>query len=193
MSAASETLSFVLAILVVPFVWWQGLGKSSPLGVCAAGRSRRSLRGSRRLAARRCPRARRRRFRLRRRRATGRSGAPPRVLAARSGKALVSATTFTLLKRYDPALFDKVAAELDRNAEKLAAQAHGTLTEKTTVTVGGSKVRAYRYTAGGFETRIGFVLVGKHEVQLLCRAPAGTPDPSGACSLLFSSFRLAAA
>jgi hypothetical protein len=114
------------------------------------------------------------------------------VLAARSGKALVSATTFTLLKRYDPALFDKVATELDRNAEKLAAQAHGTLTEKTTVTVGGRKVRAYRYTAGGFETRIGFVLAGKREVQLLCRAPAGTPDPGGACSLLFSSFRLRA-
>jgi predicted Zn-dependent protease len=114
-------------------------------------------------------------------------------LAAESGKALVSATTFTLLKRYRPALFAKAAAELDRSAAQLAAQAHGKLTEKSTITVSGLKVRAYRYTAGGFDTRIGFVLEGKREVQLLCRAPAGSVDPDGACDLLFGSFTLGAA
>jgi hypothetical protein len=114
-------------------------------------------------------------------------------VAATSGKALVSATTFTLLKRYRPALFAKAAVELDRNAAQLAAQAHGKLTEKSTITVSGLKVRAYRYTARGFDTRIGFVLDGKREVQLLCRAPAGSVDPDGACSLLFRSFTLGAA
>lgn len=119
--------------------------------------------------------------------ATHRSGA---VVEARNGNAVVSATTFTLLRRYEPSLFAKVVAELDRNAEKLAAQAHGTLTEKVTTTVAGRKIRAYRYTAGGYSTRIGFVLDGKREIQLLCRAPAGTPDPEGACALLFQSFSL---
>jgi hypothetical protein len=112
------------------------------------------------------------------------------VVEARKGKALVSATIFTLLKPYDPGLFEKVVGELDRNAEKLAAQAQGTLTEKQTITVAGRKIRAYRYTAGGYSTRIGFVLVGKRELQLLCRAPSGAGDPDGACALLFSSFRL---
>ena len=112
------------------------------------------------------------------------------LVAAQSGKALVSATTFTLLKAYDPALFAKVAAELDRNVVKLALHAHGRLTQKLTTTVAGRKVRAYRYTAGGFDTRLGFVLDGKREVQLLCRAPAGSADPDGACGLLFRSFTL---
>jgi hypothetical protein len=115
------------------------------------------------------------------------------LLAARSGNSAVSATNFTLLKPYDPRLFAKVAAELDRDAAKLAAQAHGKLTEKVTTTVAGRKVRAYRYTAGGFDTRLGFVLQGKREVQLLCRTPAGSVDPDGACSLLFRSFALGAA
>jgi hypothetical protein len=114
------------------------------------------------------------------------------LLAAQSGDAVVSATTFTLLKPYDPSLFAKVAAELDRNAAKIAAQAHATLTEKVTTTVAGRKVRAYRYTAGGFDTRLGFVLDGRREVQLLCRAPSGSADPDGACSLLFGSFTLRA-
>jgi hypothetical protein len=109
---------------------------------------------------------------------------------ARNGKALVSATTFTLVRPYEPSLFGKVVAELDRNAEKLAAQARGTLTQKVTTRVAGRRIRAYRYSAAGFSTRIGFVLAGKREVQLLCRAPSGTPDPDGACALLFRSFRL---
>jgi hypothetical protein len=112
------------------------------------------------------------------------------VVEARNGQAVVSATPFTLLKPYDPSLFAKVVAELDRNAEKLAAQARGTLEEKVTTTVAGRKIRAYRYTAKGFSTRIGFVLAGRREVQLLCRAPSATPDPGGACALLFHSFTL---
>ena len=114
-------------------------------------------------------------------------------MTAESGKALVSATAFTLLKRYDPGLFAKAAAELDRNVAKLAAQAHGAVTERKTVAVAGRKIRAYRYTAGGFDTRIGFVLEGKRELQLQCRAPAGSADPGGACGLSFRSFALRSA
>jgi hypothetical protein len=115
------------------------------------------------------------------------------LLEARRGTSVVSATTFTLLKPYVPALFPRVAAELDRNTAKLVAQAHAKLTEKITTTVAGRKVRAYRYTADGFDTRLGFVLQGKREVQLLCRATAGSADPDGACRLLFRSFTLGAA
>jgi len=107
---------------------------------------------------------------------------------ARKGSALVSATTFTLLKQYDPAHFDQVVVELDRAAAKLAAGAGGKVTEKATTTVDGRKIRAYRYSAAGYATRIGFVLQGKREVQLLCRARAGAGDPDGACGLLFDSF-----
>jgi len=114
-------------------------------------------------------------------------------IAAENGTALVSATTFTLLKRYDPGRFPEAAVELDRNVAKLAAQANGRVTGKQTVTVAGRKVRADSYTAKGFDTRLGFVLSGKREVQLLCRAPNGSADPDGACGLLFRSFRLGAA
>lgn len=108
---------------------------------------------------------------------------------------LVSATAFVLLKPYSPKLFARAAQELDGVAAKLAAQAHSTIAESQTVTVGGERVRAYRLTVkpasgASFDERIGFVLHGKREVQLLCRAPVGANDPDGACALLYSTFRL---
>lgn len=109
-----------------------------------------------------------------------------RSLVARSGDRRLSVTVFTLLKSYDPARFAQAARELDGIAAKLAAQAGGKVTERTTTTVGGRKVRAYRYVANGKPTRIGFVLVDKREYQLLCTGDTGTP-----CDLLFSSFSLA--
>jgi hypothetical protein len=112
-----------------------------------------------------------------------------------AGSALVSATTFTLLKPYTPALFPRAAKELDRIAAKLAAQSQSKLTESTTVTVDGRQIRAYRLTvhpASGtaFDERIGFVLRGKREYQLLCHAPVGAGDPDGACALLYSTFTI---
>jgi hypothetical protein len=109
------------------------------------------------------------------------------------GSTLVSATAFTLQKAYTPELFDRAAKELDRVAAELAAQAHGQLTESATVTVDGKRSRVYRLTvhpaAGStYEERVGFVLEGRHEFQLLCRAPAGSGDPDGACRLLYSTF-----
>jgi hypothetical protein len=110
------------------------------------------------------------------------------------GRTMVSATAFTLLKPYSPKLFDQAAKELDRIAAKLAVQSKSKLSESTTVMVDGKKIRAYRLTvhpASGpsFDERIGFVLLGKREYQLLCRAPVGSGDPSGACALLYATFR----
>ena len=113
-----------------------------------------------------------------------------------AGSAVVSATVLTLLKPYSPKLFARAAKELDQVAAKLAQQSRSKLAESTTVTVAGEQVRAYRLTVhpasgASFDERIGFVLRGKREYQLLCRAPVGAGDPDGACALLYSSFTLA--
>ena len=114
-------------------------------------------------------------------------------LLARQGSALVAVTRYTLLKPYEPSLFSRAARELDKVARTLAADAAGTLTERATTTVDGRRIRAYRFTGhsssgGATETRIGFVLLGRTEYELLCQAPAGAGDPDGACALLFGSF-----
>jgi hypothetical protein len=106
------------------------------------------------------------------------------IVAARRGDAAVSVRSFALVKRYEPARFDAAARELDGIAAKLAAAAGARLTEKQTTTVGGRKIRAYRFDA----TRIGFFLVGRTEYQLLCKLAPDGSDPNGACALLFSSF-----
>ncbi len=95
-------------------------------------------------------------------------------------------SAFPLVKAYDPAIFARVAKELDGVARTLAERAGGSITESVTTTVDGRKIRAYRFAAHGVHTRVGFVLQGKREYQLLCEAPSG--DPDGACALLFSSF-----
>jgi hypothetical protein len=112
---------------------------------------------------------------------------------ARQGAALVSATAFNLLKPYSPKLFPAASKELDRVAENLAAQSRTTLSERKTITVDGQRIRSYRLTVhpasgASFDERIGFVLRGTREYQLLCRAPVGSRDPDGACDLLYSTF-----
>ncbi len=103
----------------------------------------------------------------------------PQSVTVRGGGSRVSVTTYTLQKPYSPALFAPAARELDGVASKLAAAAGGTLSQKETLTVAGEKIRAYRFGT----MRIGFVLVGKREYQLLCENAA-----AGACALLFKSF-----
>jgi len=120
-----------------------------------------------------------------------------RGVGARRGSSLVSATAFTLLKPYSPSLFGEAAKELDGVAAKLAAESNGAVTERTTTTVDGRRIRAYRFTGrphtgAAYAERIGFVLQGRREVQLLCQADSGAGDPDGACALLFASFHLAA-
>ena len=101
-------------------------------------------------------------------------------IVARRGAALVSVTVFPLRRAYRPSEFDAAAAELDRVADKLAAHAGVTVSERLTTTVAGRRVRAYRYG----HTRVGFVLARKREYELLC------VGQSEACALLFSSFAL---
>jgi hypothetical protein len=98
-----------------------------------------------------------------------------------NGKSRVSVTTYTLQKPYSPALFAAASKELDGVAAKLAAATGAALTEKQTVDVAGEKIRAYRFGA----MRIGFVLVGKREYQLLCE------NAGNACALLFKTFSVA--
>jgi hypothetical protein len=105
----------------------------------------------------------------------------------------VSATAYRLVRPYSAAQFSRAAKELDKVAAKLARASGGTVTERVTTTVDGQKIRAYRFTshpAGRPSTddRIGFLLEGRHEYQLLCRAPARSGDLDGACALLFGSF-----
>ena len=111
---------------------------------------------------------------------------------------LVSATILPLAKPYSPSLFARAAKELDGLAAQLAQASGGTVTESVTTTVDGRRIRAYRFTshpAGkpAADVRIGFLLEGRHEYQLLCQAPAGAGDPDGACALLFGSFAPASA
>jgi hypothetical protein len=110
-----------------------------------------------------------------------------RAVAVLSGTSRVSVTTYTLQKPYRSALFAAAAKELDGIAAKLATAAGGTLTQKQTVRVAGRRIRAYRFGT----TRIGFVLVGKREYQLLCQLPPDGQDADGACDLLFKSFSVA--
>ena len=97
----------------------------------------------------------------------------------------MSITHYPLRQDYTPAKFAQAVPQLDAVAAGLAADAHEQLAGKATETVGGERSRVYRY--GG--TRVGFVLSGTDEYELLCRAPGGG-DPDGACALLFSSFSL---
>lgn len=101
-----------------------------------------------------------------------------RAVTVRNGKSRVSVTTYTLQKPYSPALFAAASKELDGVAARLAAAAGTAITVKETVDVAGQKIRAYRFGA----MRIGFVLVGKQEYQLLCE------NAGDACALLFKSF-----
>jgi hypothetical protein len=105
----------------------------------------------------------------------------PRSVTVQGGGSRVSVTTYTLQKPYRPGLFAAAAKELDGVAAKLAAAAGMAVTERQTVDVAGEKIRAYRFGT----MRIGFVLVGKREYQLLCE------NPGDACALLFRSFTVA--
>ena len=104
-------------------------------------------------------------------------------VVATKGSSRLSVTIFRLLKPYDPARFEAAAKELDGLAAQLATKAGGRLTESATSVVAGRQIRSYRFESKGVPTRIGFVLVGKREYQLVCSGNTGTP-----CDLLFSSF-----
>lgn len=105
---------------------------------------------------------------------------------ARHGDALLSVTTFRLARPYRPVLWPKVAAELDRVAKRLAVEVKGKVLSAETRTIAGRKARVYAISRPGVDERIGFVLEGRREYQLFCRATAGD------CDTLLSSFSLSA-
>lgn len=107
--------------------------------------------------------------------------------------ALVSAAVYRLARAYTPDRFAEAARELDGVAAELARKAGGKVTARETTTVDRRRIRAYRFTARTaqgtrYDDRVGFVLAGTREVQLLCQAPAGSGDRDGACALLFRTF-----
>lgn len=103
---------------------------------------------------------------------------------------LVEVTIFPLVKRYDPALFAKVARELGVRMKQVAATLHGEVTHARTVTVAGVKSHSYDVTAGSSILEYTFVLQGRREYQLLCRYQVG--KSASACVQLLRSFTPAA-
>jgi hypothetical protein len=113
-----------------------------------------------------------------------------RTLSAASadGGAVVSVTSFRLSRSFRPELWDEVEVELDGVAERLARELGGTVASRATIEVAGQRARRYRFAGARDETRrIGFVLRGRREYQLLCR---GDAEDENACEQLFASFTL---
>jgi hypothetical protein len=110
-------------------------------------------------------------------------------VVAEDDAASISVTSFRLARAYRPELWPQAREELDEVAEELARELDGTLESRETVRIAARRARAYRFSGTRDETRrIGFVLDGRREFQLLCRGDAGEPSP---CERLFATFSLA--
>jgi predicted Zn-dependent protease len=114
---------------------------------------------------------------------------PTSAVAGQDKDTFVSVTVLPLVKPYRPALFLRVARELDRVADDLAKQLGGQVVSSNTVIAAKSRARQYEIEHRGLVDRITFVLRGKREYQLTCRWPKadGRPD---ACDQLAASFSL---
>jgi hypothetical protein len=109
-------------------------------------------------------------------------------VAPAEGEVAISVTSFRLARAYRPALRRQTEAELDAVAEELARELDATVETRATITVAGRAVREYRLAGARDDTRrIGFVLHGRREYQLLCRGDEGN---GAACERLFATFRL---
>lgn len=118
-----------------------------------------------------------------------------RQLQAAEGKgslALVAVSRFPLLHAFRADLWPRVVGELDRAADGIAAQQHGSVTESKDATISGERARRYKvaYDLRGRKLveEIAFVLRGKTEYLLLCRYEQS--GSSSACDRLMSSFSL---
>ena len=109
------------------------------------------------------------------------------------GPSLASVTVLVLRSRYRPEFFSKVAGELDRVTDTLAAKLRGKVIARRSILVAGIKSRQYdvAYSRAGSSLidRITYVLRGKSEYYLLCRWPGDGGESTG-CDLLTSSFRI---
>ena len=110
----------------------------------------------------------------------------------------VEVATFRLARVYRAKLWPQVVGELDGVASQLAERlaADAARSPGRTQVVAGRRARVYdiAYSREGEQRveRVGFVLDGRREYQLLCRWDADDPDEGEeACNLLFSSFKLA--
>ena len=119
-----------------------------------------------------------------------------RQLQAVRGKGsleLVAVSRFPLVHTFKAELWPKVVRELDRAAEDIARQQHGSVIQTRTVTISGVKARRYdvAYDLRGKKLveRLAFVLRGKTEYLLLCRYEQRST--SDACDALMETFRLA--
>jgi hypothetical protein len=100
----------------------------------------------------------------------------------------VGVSTFRLVKPYRPSLVRAATVELDRVADRLAAELGGRVASRTTVTAARARARSYRIDYDGKTTEVTFVLSGRTEYQLLCRRRSDAGDE--ACRQLVSTFRL---
>lgn len=116
------------------------------------------------------------------------------VQAAEGGKSLrlVAVSRLPLLHVFKPDLWPKVVPELDRVADGVAQQQHGSVTKAEDARIAGESARKYliAYDLRGkklIET-IAFVLRGKTEYELLCRY--AQEASSDACDTLLRTFTL---
>lgn len=116
------------------------------------------------------------------------------VQAVEGGKSLrlVAVSRLPLLHVFKPDLWHKVVPELDRVADGVAQQQHGSVTTAEDTKISGEMARRYvvAYDLRGkklVET-IAFVLRGKTEYELLCRYAQNAS--SDACDTLLRTFTL---
>lgn len=109
------------------------------------------------------------------------------AVAAASGSQLVQVSTFPLNRPYRPTLFTAVARELQLRMGQVAGQTGGTVEQAGSVVAAGVRSHVYRLQLGDHVDEYTFVLVGRREYQLLCRAPKAGAEP---CRQLQSSFAL---
>jgi hypothetical protein len=109
------------------------------------------------------------------------------TVRAASGAEFVAVSTFPLLKAYRPALFTPVEAELRTRMDNIAKTVGATVDPAGAVIVGGVRSHVYRVAASSHVDEYTFVLVGRREYQLVCRASAAGAAP---CRQLQTSFAL---
>ncbi len=110
-----------------------------------------------------------------------------RGAAASHDSELVQVSTFRLVRPYTDALFDRVGGELAVRMKAIAQETNGTLAGTKTVTAGGVRSHRFEVKVDGHVDQYTFVLIGKREYQLLCRARTSSSDAF--CVDLLRSFR----
>jgi hypothetical protein len=93
---------------------------------------------------------------------------------------------FRLLRPYDPARRVATARELDRVAQRVAAQLKGSVSSRRSLEVASLDARSYSIGFGAKVEQITFVLRDRREYELLCRRTAGGDDAP--CARLLASF-----